>query len=250
MQGRHVVIGGSLIYIISFLIGLASTGISLEETDSSMEDFDSRESSTLIYSDVSGDMVFSKESRILNPGSSVSKGSNDIPEATVPGTLGDPFLHNGSRNANSDSGDIKSSSGSEKMNVPVKYLKKIFLNNLGLNIIIIVGAFSMLAFSMIVLVFNALQVGMLVKGIYNSFGLKLAMILVMPHLVVEVISHILSLYLAYVILRQIIVPVVVIGKGIWFDSYKARNLLALLFLIVMITFIAAVVEIYVTPKLI
>ena len=73
VRGRHVVIGGSLIYIISFLIGLASTGISLEETDSSMEDFDSRESSTLKYSDVSGDIVFSKESRILNPGSSVLK---------------------------------------------------------------------------------------------------------------------------------------------------------------------------------
>ena len=205
--GRHVVIGGSHIYLLSFLIGLASTGIALEDADTS-------------------------------------------PETTVQDTLENRFALNGSRYANFDSKDTKPFSGSNKMNVPVTFLKKIFLNNLGLNIIIIVGAFSMLAFSMIVIVFNALQVGMLVKGIYNSFGLKLAVILVLPHLVVEVISHILSLYLAYIVLRQIIVPVVVSGEGINLNTRKVWNILVLFSLVIIITFMAALVEIYVTPKLI
>jgi uncharacterized membrane protein SpoIIM required for sporulation len=103
---------------------------------------------------------------------------------------------------------------------------------------------------MIVLVFNALQVGMLVKGIYTSYGLKLAAVLVLPHLVLEVISHLLSLYLAYLILRQIIVPVVVNGEGMRINPSKAWKTLVILFLITIITLTGALVEIYVTPKLI
>jgi uncharacterized membrane protein SpoIIM required for sporulation len=137
-----------------------------------------------------------------------------------------------------------------EMTVPASFLKKIFLNNLGLNAIIILGAFSLMAFSMIVLIFNALHVGMLVKGIYTSYGLRLAATLVMPHLVMEVVSHILSLYLAYLILQRIMIPVLLKGDGIEIYSFRIGQILALISLIIVLTFLGALIEIYVTPKLI
>ena len=151
-----------------------------------------------------------------------------------------------------DLNSFDDASGQEvsEMNIPVSFLKRIFLNNLGLNAIIILGAFSLMAFSMIVLIFNALHVGMLVKGIYNSYGLRLAVTLVMPHLVVEVVSHILSLYLAYLILQRIMVPVLLKGDRIEIYSFKIGQILALISLVIVLTFLGALIEIYVTPKLI
>jgi uncharacterized membrane protein SpoIIM required for sporulation len=250
VRGRHVVIAGLLIYLLSFLIGLVSTGINLEDVDTPPDELDSQESSILKYSEVLGDIVCSKDSFINDLGSSVLKRSYDIPETTVPGKPDIEISRNCSEIVTVESMDNRSFSESCEMNVPVTLLKMIFLNNLGLNLIIIAGAFSLLAFSMIVLVFNAVQVGMLVKGIFNSYGLKLATVLVLPHLVVEVISHMISLYLAYLILCWTIVPVLVRGEGIRFNSFRTRYLLALFFLIVIITFVGALVEIYVTPKLI
>lgn len=221
--GRHVILGGLLIYLISFLIGVGSTGISLEKAETP-DDAGTQEATLLKLSDPIGGRP-SSEIPGINMSDKVGLDSYpNIVDKTIP--------------------------ASPEMTVPVTFLKRIFLNNLGLNIIIIAGTFSLMAFSMIVLVFNALQVGMLVKGIYNSYGLNLAATLVFPHLLVEVISHLLSLYLAYLILRQIIVPVVVKGEGIKLTSIKALKILALFSLIIIITFIAALVEIYVTPKLI
>jgi uncharacterized membrane protein SpoIIM required for sporulation len=250
VRGRHVVIGGLLIYLLSFLIGLGSTGIALEDVETSPDELDSQKSSILKYSEILGDIVCSNDSFINDPCHSVMKGSYDFPETTVPGKQGLGISLCCSNILTADSMDNRSFTGSNEMNVPVTFLKKIFLNNLGLNIIIIAGAFSLLAFSMIVLVFNALQVVMLVKGIYNTYGLQLAAVLVLPHLVVEVISHILSLYLAYIILRQIIIPVIVKGEGMKTCSFKTWKILALFSMVIIITLIGAMVEIYVTPKLI
>lgn len=181
IQGRHVVLAGILIYILCLIVGIGSTGISLD-------------------------------------------GTFTIEEAS---------LHKAS-----------------EMVVPVSYLKTIFLNNLGLNAIIILGAFSLLAFSMIVLIFNALHVGLLLKGIYTSYGLRLAVSLIMPHLIVEVVSHVLSLYIAFLILQKVIVPVVIRGEGVEIHSIRIAEILILSFLVGLITFFAALVEIFVTPKLI
>lgn len=85
---------------------------------------------------------------------------------------------------------------------PEGFVKKIFFNNLGLNTIIIFGAFSMLTFSLIILSFNAIHIGFLIKGLYGKYGIKLALSLVLPHLIVEIMSHILSLYLAYLIHKK------------------------------------------------
>jgi uncharacterized membrane protein SpoIIM required for sporulation len=67
---------------------------------------------------------------------------------------------------------------------------------------------------------------------------------------VEVISHILSLYLAYLILQRIMVPVLVKGEGIEIYSFRIGQILALISLIIVLTFLGALIEIYVTPKLI
>lgn len=204
IQGRHVIIAGILLYLLSFFVGLGFKGTAIEEP---------------------GDMNL--------PGLSE--------EAHIPETF--------EMNASSLLNHVQVPKGTE-MVVPVAYLKKIFLNNLGLNAIIILGAFSLLAFSMVVLIFNALHIGLLLKGIYISYGFKLAVSLIMPHLVVEVVSHILSLYIAYLILKRIIVPVILKGEGIDSNSFRMGQILAMCFLVILITFLGALIEIYVTPKLI
>ena len=204
IQGRHIVVAGVLLYLLSLFVGLGFTGTAIEEP---------------------ADM------NLPGPSEDVR-----IPET---------FKMNPSSFSNHE--QVPKAS---EMVVPVAYLKKIFLNNLGLNAIIILGAFSLLTFSLIVLIFNALHVGLLLKGIYTSYGFRLAASLIMPHLLVEVVSHILSLYLAYLILKRIIVPVILKGEGIDSHSFRISQILALFSLVILITLLGALIEIYVTPKLI
>ncbi len=246
IRGRHVVIGGLLIYFFSFLIGIRSIGVSILDDN---EPGDSVARELIFLGDAQCSKTDSSNDQDLLIPSGDSRSIKDH-ESPVPKILSDGTDCNPLYTIASNSLGDTSKSASSDMNVPVSFLKKIFLNNLGLNIIIITGAFSLLAFSMIVLVFNALHIGMLVKGIYNSYGLKLAAVLVFPHLFVEVISHFLSLYIAYLILRQIIVPIVLRGEAISHANQKARNIVVLFSLVIFITFMAAVIEIYVTPKLI
>jgi uncharacterized membrane protein SpoIIM required for sporulation len=134
--------------------------------------------------------------------------------------------------------------------VPANYVNKIFLNNLGLNAVIITGAFSLLAFSLVVLMFNGIQTGYLIKGLTGAYDIKIALLLVMPHLIVEVFTHILSLYLAYYILSEFIVPVIVKGEQSDLSSCKAKYVLKLLVIIITATYLGAVIEVFVTPALI
>jgi uncharacterized membrane protein SpoIIM required for sporulation len=149
-------------------------------------------------------------------------------------------------------------SGHEKINrdvhaeliVPHRFLKSIFLNNMGLNVIIIAGAFSLMAFSMLILMFNAIQIGYLIKGLYDAYGFQIAITLVVPHLIVELVSHLLSLYLAYYLLSQAIIPVIVAGIPLHVAPQKVKYVIKLLFVIAIATFSGAVIEVFITPSLI
>jgi len=138
----------------------------------------------------------------------------------------------------------------KELNIPTAWFKKIVLNNLGLNALIILGSFSMLAFSMMILFFNALSIGMLVKSICAAYGWKLSLALVAPHLVVEVFSQMLALYLSYQILDKLIVPVILLRKPLHNICSNARQYLYYLIVIFIVTMLAAHIEVFVTPKLI
>ena len=297
IQGRHIVIAGILLYLLSFFVGLGFTGTAIEEpgemkdagflkaTANTVTDT-SRDACLQAISENSGsksDVVALKASKIYvsapmgnecarkiskrNISDSSDKSivtevsERDATESSCDEIISDVSEINGSDSSgvvtirDVSENDSALSKGAcipkaSEMVVPVAYLKKIFLNNLGLNAIIILGAFSLLTFSLIVLIFNALHVGLLLKGIYTSYGFRLAASLIMPHLVVEVVSHILSLYLAYLILKRIIVPVILKGEGIDSHSFRSSQILALFSLVILITFLGALIEIYVTPKLI
>jgi uncharacterized membrane protein SpoIIM required for sporulation len=138
----------------------------------------------------------------------------------------------------------------DDLKVPKGMVKKIFVNNLGLNAIIISGAFSLMAFSGIILLFNGLQIGYVINGLSKVYGLKFAFLLIGPHLFVELISHILSLYLAYLILVKIIVPLVMNYELINVSKTSLIKMASLLVGIVILTFLGAFVEVNVTPLLI
>jgi uncharacterized membrane protein SpoIIM required for sporulation len=130
------------------------------------------------------------------------------------------------------------------------YLKKIFYNNIGLNALIVIGAFSLLIFSMIILSFNAIQIGFLVKGLYGAYGLRLALMLVFPHLFIELISHLLSLYLSFLILVNIIMPLIMREDLLKIKMEIYPRIVMLFLVIILVTYLGAVIEVFVTPSLI
>ena len=140
--------------------------------------------------------------------------------------------------------------GKDDLTAAGSFVKKIFVNNMGLNAIIIIGAFSMLAMSMIILSFNAIQIGYLIKGLYGTYGIKVAILLVVPHLLVEITSHLLSLYVAFLILKNAIVPVLIDGTRISLSLKEVFQTLKLLLLILLTTLLGAIMEVFVTPTLI
>jgi len=152
-----------------------------------------------------------------------------------------------------DPGPVKRTINREEkvdLAVPGSFVKRIFVNNIGLNAIIVIGAFSLLAFSMIILTFNAIQIGYLIKGLYGTYGLKLAIMLVVPHLLLELTSHLLSLYLAFFILKNAIIPVIIDGARVSYSLKLFFKTLKLLLAILLTTYLGAIIEVFVTPKLI
>jgi uncharacterized membrane protein SpoIIM required for sporulation len=180
IRGKHVVILGLVLYLLSLFVGLLTSGVVLRIEDSANE---------IVNEDPAGLVV--------------SKG----------------------------------------------LAKKIFVNNIGLNAIIVSGAFSLMAFSGIILMFNGLQIGYVVKGLQEVYGSKLAFLMVGPHLIVELLSHLLSLYLAYLLLIKIIVPLVMHSDLIKVPRADVYQMATLMAGIISCTFLGAVVEVYITPLL-
>lgn len=130
-----------------------------------------------------------------------------------------------------------------------KLIKDIFLNNMGLNSLIMIGAFSLLGFSLIIISFNAVQIGFLVKGLYTSYGIRTSVTLVLPHLVFELLSQMLSLYLAYLLLNNVIMSLIFRERTIELTGEKVVRWIVLLIAMIVCAFVGAWIEIRVTPAL-
>jgi uncharacterized membrane protein SpoIIM required for sporulation len=139
--------------------------------------------------------------------------------------------------------------GKIDLEVPDGMVKKIFVNNIGLNAIIIFGAFSLMVFSGIILIFNGLQIGYIIKELSEIYGLKLVFLMIGPHLVIELSAHLLSLYFSFLVLVKVIMPLVMSNDIIDFSMIDIKRMTLLLACIVLITFLGALVEVYVTPLL-